>query len=348
MGSVISLFSLLIIYQVDDSFSDPAISTKKDLLLKASEAITIAEKMHPKKEVTETEYEIEHGKLYFTVAFDDEETEVKVDLLTGETHVPEKEEGIMGMFTDDFDEMVGWVALLVFTLAASLCIYVANKTLEPISINLRKQRQFVSGAAHELRNPLAALHSRIESILRSTEPELKENVLEDLLLETKHLIALSEGLLSLEKGELRTANIKTQSIKTSANHIISRLENYAKDKNITIQNDIGNDSIAIDTEDLQTILYNLLHNAIKFTKEGGTVKFVWANKTLTVSDTGIGIPEGDIPFIFDRFYKADISRGNEGNGLGLSLVKEIADSYGALITVSSLIGKGTTFTVSFK
>lgn len=348
IGTVISLFSLLIIYQAKNSFQDPAVSTNKDLMLSASEALVIAKNIRPGKEVRETEYEIEQGKLYFTVAFNDEVTEVKVDLLTGETYIPEGEHGIIHMLTNDFDEKVLWIALLVFMFAASLCIFVANKTLNPISLNIRKQQQFVSGAAHELRNPLAALHARIESILRSTEQELKEDVLGDLLSETKHLIALSEDLLSLEKGEFKASDVKVTSPKIYVDQVVRRLEHLAEDKHITIQRDIGTELLAIDAEDLLTILYNLLHNALKFTKNGGTVTVVWTNKTLTVSDSGIGIPKDEIPSIFDRFYKVDASRGHEGSGLGLSLVKEIAQRYGASVTVDSEVGKGTTFTVKFR
>jgi len=346
IGSVIVLFSSLIIYQANDSFSDPAVQTDEVLLLDADEATAIAQNIYTDAEITDTEYEIENGALYYTVTFEDEK-EVKVNLLTGEPNVPEEDEGLLNMITNDFDEMVGWIALLVFMLAALLSLYVANRTLDPIARNIQKQKQFVSGAAHELRNPLAALHARIESHMRSPSNELKEDVLGDLLGETKHLISVSEGLLALEKGERRTQNIQTQSFKANVERVAKRLEHFAHTKEIILERDISDETLEVDKEDLQSILYNLIHNAIKFTDNGGTVSIKWAENTLTVKDTGIGIPEAHIPYLFDRFYKGDTSRGSIGSGLGLSLVKEIAERYKAKVEVASTVGAGTTIRVTF-
>ena len=88
-----------------------------------------------------------------------------------------------------------------FLLAALASVYVANNTLAPIARNMKKQKQFIGDAAHELRNPLAALHARIESALRVGGHHIKKEVLDDLLSETKRLISLSEALLALERGE---------------------------------------------------------------------------------------------------------------------------------------------------
>ena len=347
IGSVIALFSLLIIYQANDSFSDPAVQTDELLLLNADEATGIAQKLYPDEDIEETEYEIENGTLYYTVTFEDE-NEVKVNLFTGEPYVPEQNGSLLEMVTDDFDEMVGWIALLVFIFAATLCVHVANRTLDPIANNIRKQKQFISGAAHELRNPLAALHSRIESVLRSPQKELKEEVLGDLLSETKHLITVSEDLLALERGEHKTPVLKAQSLQEIAGVVIKRLKHFGDTKNISLETDIDAETLYADRDDIEALFYNLVHNAIKFTPEHGKVNIAWANKTLTVIDTGIGIPKDAIPHVFDRFYKGDMSRKSMGSGLGLSLVKEIVDRYKATITVESVGGHGTTVTVKFK
>ena len=346
VGSVIVLFSVLIVYQSRDSFSDPSVRVGKDIVVTRADAEAIVRELRPAGDIGETEYEIENNRLYYTLTFTDE-SEIKVDLFTGEAYIPEDDTGFFMNLSDDFEEKVVWIGLLVFLLSATLSVYVINKTLDPIARNIQKQKQFVSGAAHELRNPLSALHARIESALLSDEPELKKEVLEDLLGETKRLIAVSEGLLSLERGELRVRNIVTLSPEKSISRTIQRLEPIRDRKNITIEKSADATLVSLDEEDLESLLYNLLHNAIKFTSGGGTVRVLWSQGTLTVSDTGKGIPNESLPYIFDRFYKADASRTNEGSGLGLSLVKDIVERYKATIDVSSTVDVGTTVSIRF-
>ena len=346
IAGVVTLFSLLIIYQVNDSFSRPTVVTAQNTVTHASEAIKKAELLAPHKEIVKTEYEIVNGVLYFTTSFVDGR-EVKVDLLTGESLIPEENSGIWAFMTKDFDRAVGWIGVGVFLLAGLLSIFVANQTLAPISRNMRKQKEFVSGAAHELRNPLAALHARIESTLRVNGGEVSREVLEDLLSETKRLIGLSEALLSFEKEGGKKKNIRPQSVLDSSTVVLAQVAHMTQEKHITLETDVSKETLAIDSKDLQMILYNLIQNAIKFTPPNGTVSIFWNDKTLRVSDTGSGIPQENIPYIFDRFYKVDSARSSEGSGLGLALVKECVETYGGTIRVESVLGKGTTFTVVF-
>lgn len=347
IGVVIVLFALLIIHQANDSFSDPSIQTSDEVSIRASDAMNIAQKRYPHKNVTGTEYEIENQALYFTTVFEDQ-TEVKVNLLTGETYVPEETARMISHLFDDFEEMVVWIGLSVFLLAGTLCVYIANKTLAPIVKNMQQQKQFVSDAAHELRNPLSALHARIESVLSTYKTVVEKEVLTDLLSETKRLIAISEHLLSLEKAELPQTEACKQSMQDSVTAVISQLQHNAQEKGVSLRSDIEEGKLRITASDLETILYNLLHNAIKFTPQGGTVTVHYRQKILIISDTGIGMEASHIPYIFDRFYKADMSRTHEGNGLGLSLVKTLLEKYGATIAVTSRDNTGSTFTITFK
>ncbi len=347
VGGVIILFSLLIIYQANDSFSDPAVPTDEEIKISVSEAKNIAETLYPNKEIIGTEYEIERGVLYFTMAFADE-SEVKVNLLTGTIAPPRVEDNVLASFVDDFEEKVGWIALIVFMLASFLCTFIVQRNLSPIAENIRLHKQFVSDVAHELRNPLAALHARIESVVRTNVANEKSEVLTDLLAETKHLIVMSESLLAFEKNEKKAKQIAPQSVAHCVDSVLRRLEQLQKGKQITVQTNIDSKELMIDRGDLETILYNLLHNAFKFTLPSGVITIVWANHMLSISDTGIGIAKEDIVHIFDRFYKADSSRTEEGNGLGLSLVKEISERYNAKIKVSSTLGKGSLITIQFK
>jgi signal transduction histidine kinase len=131
--------------------------------------------------------------------------------------------------------------------------------------------------------------------------------------------------------------------------ILSRLKSNIIEKKIEIKKSIDANHLFIDKLDLELIIYNLLHNAIKFSNIGGVVTIKWHNKILSIHDNGIGISADKIPFIFDRFYKSDDSRNTSGSGsgLGLSIVKEILVRYKVDIKVKSEVKKGTEFVITF-
>lgn len=172
-------------------------------------------------------------------------------------------------------------------------------------------------------------------------------MVQELLLETQRLILLSEGLLSLEKAEVQAVKVEDVAVMPVVESLMVRLAEFAKKKDLTITTEIKTDTVRIDPRDLEIILFNLLHNAIKFTPENGKVHIAWDGKSLTVSDTGIGISKENSEHIFDRFYKVDTSRGGEGSGLGLALVKAVVEKNSGKIQVNSTEGKGTTFVVTF-
>jgi|CXWL01.1.fsa_nt_gi signal transduction histidine kinase len=342
VASVIVLFSFLVIRQADDARSSA--SADRPFVITTEEALLRTEALMPGVEVTDTEYEIEDNDLYLTVEFQGDR-DVKANLFTGTIALDTGSETLLEILTDDFDEMVLWIGISVFLLAALLSHYVANRTMQPIANNIRKQKQFVSGAAHELRNPLAALHSRIEAALRSREHENSYNVLRDLLAETKRLIALSEELLLIERDEQRTRDPQLCLVKKSVTAVIDRLTPVMKEKKIDVREDIADAPLRIDPHDLETVLYNLLHNAVKFSEKNTTVRIMWKKGILSVSDQGPGISENHVPHLFERFYKAETN--TEGTGLGLSLVHDVVKRYGGSIRVESSVGKGTTFFVTF-
>jgi two-component system sensor histidine kinase CiaH len=284
--------------------------------------------------------------LYFTIEFEDER-DVKVDLFSGEKKViNEEDENIITLLTDDFEEIVVWIAQLVFILAGLGSVFVANKTLVPVKRGIEKQKRFVSDAAHELRNPLAAIHSSLEAELRQSD----NKVLENILFETKKLINISEDLLDLEKVESNKSNkLFETDISDIVESVLSRLKKSIEEKKLDLNVDIEKSFVDIEESDLEKIIYNLVHNAIKFTGENGKINISYRDNVLEVSDTGIGIKEENIEKIFDRFYQEDSSRdtNKEGSGLGLSLVQEIVNSYGGTINVRSDLGEGSTFKIIF-
>lgn len=343
IASVIVLFSYLVIRQADDA--EHTASTGEPLVLSAEEVEAKARVFMKGKEITDAEYEIEHGALLYTVEFEGDE-DVKGNLFTGEVTIDESKERSIETLTDDFEEIVVWIGLAVFLLAGLLSSYVAGQTLAPILKNIEKQKQFVSGAAHELRNPLAALHSRIEGALRGARHEAGREVLQDLLQETKRLIQLSEELLVIERDEERKRDIRACSVEKSIEVVLARLAPLINERQVSVEQDVELAPLRIDSRDLETVLYNLLHNAVKFSPTGGILRVSWKNGMLKVADEGPGIAPEHQSRMFDRFYK--VHPEAEGSGLGLALVRDIITRYSGTIEVGSVRSRGAELVATFR
>jgi heavy metal sensor kinase len=217
-------------------------------------------------------------------------------------------------------------------------------------------KQFSAAMAHELRTPLAAMRGDIElSLAHPALPLEYRRVMTSQLEEIERLSRLISQLLTLaqaDAGEIPLAHGPVDVAALSA-AVVSALEPVAEEKGLSLVCECSGETIiAGDQGWIQRLLLNLLDNAIKFTPAGGTVTVVVApaggSARLTVRDTGIGIPADALPHVFERFYRGDPARSSrvKGVGLGLSLVKWIADRHGASIDVDSQIGQGSTFTVT--
>ncbi|AZR73132.1 hypothetical protein BBF96_06875 [Anoxybacter fermentans] len=219
--------------------------------------------------------------------------------------------------------------------------------------NLR--RKMTSDLAHELRNPLMSIQSYIEGMLDKVI-EADEAHLTDLHEEVQRLTRLIDNLQKLAHLEAK------RQVYPTLVRLVTEFEPYFKrikleyDKkgvelNWTVENLEGN----LDKFIVKEILQNLLDNALKYTPEGGQVscsmKKVEKNGIIglqiTVKDTGIGIDEKDLPYIFERFYRADPSRARQtgGTGIGLAIIKELVELVAGSIDVKSKLGEGTVFTV---
>jgi two-component system phosphate regulon sensor histidine kinase PhoR len=139
-------------------------------------------------------------------------------------------------------------------------------------------------------------------------------------------------------------------LKAVAEECKDRLSQQAEKRGIRIT--VSGESTVIkgSRTELGELVYNLVDNAIKYNRENGNIEIETADKMLTVTDTGIGIPQESISRIFERFYRIDKSRSRAkgGTGLGLSIVQHIAQHHGAQINVESTVGVGTSITVTFK
>lgn len=229
----------------------------------------------------------------------------------------------------------------------------ARRTLYPIEEALESQSQFSSDAAHELKTPLAVMQSEIEVGLRSTAATKKsyQQLLESNLDEVHRMRMLTDRLLILANNQsLETEPVDVEAIGVEA---LNRSIPLALSKKITIENNIASAKVIADTESLTDVLTILIDNAIKYSPEKSTI-YLEQNVTdkfvqLHVGDEGAGIDKNDIQYIFDRFYRADTSRSKlnvPGYGLGLSIAKRLITEQGGTITVSSKVGKGSSFTIS--
>lgn len=220
----------------------------------------------------------------------------------------------------------------------------------------KMKNDFVSNISHELRTPLASIIGFSETIASDPDmpDELKKEFNNTILNEGKRLARLINDILDMSKfegGDIDIVKIKFNVI-LMLHEVIETHVKIAQAKNINLSWELPEEEIFIvaDKERISQIIGRLLNNAIKFTNGKGRIKVIAKNLfneiEIIISDTGIGIPEKDLPYIFQKFYRVN-RPGTEipGTGLGLVFVKQIIDLHQGLITVQSEIGKGTTFAI---
>ena len=220
------------------------------------------------------------------------------------------------------------------------------------------RRNFVTMVSHELRAPLSAVQQNLMVIMEGLVGEVPEKVQEILFRmkeRIKGLISLISDWLDLsriESGEMVT-EMEDADIKAVLCEVVDLLRSLADEKKVSVSytGPAEYPSIRGNRETLFMLFTNLVHNGIKYNKEGGEVHVVLEaeeNGTkVTVSDTGVGIPEESLPLIFEQFYRVKDGRQIVGSGLGLSIVKKIVEAHSGTIGVESEVGKGTAFIVHF-
>jgi signal transduction histidine kinase len=243
----------------------------------------------------------------------------------------------------------------IFAASTAAGYFLAGKTLKPIQDMVDDQNRFISDASHELRTPLTCLKSEIEVNLRDKKLTLKDakNTLKSNLEEVNNLQNLSNYLLKLNRfNHNLNLELKPISLLTIIDSAIKKVSPIAKDKNIKIINSTADLYVRGDSISLIEALVILLDNAIKYSSKNTEIKINLQDRSgilsLNIKDQGIGISEGDLPHIFDRFYRADNARTKNqsgGYGLGLSIAKKIIEAHHGRIEVESKLGQGTKFTI---
>jgi two-component system phosphate regulon sensor histidine kinase PhoR len=211
----------------------------------------------------------------------------------------------------------------------------------------------VSNIAHEFRTPITSIKLLADALLQgaANDPKVSSDFLRKIDIESgkleqmtndlNELSLIESGALTMEKGAADIGRLVKQTVE--------RLKAQAERKSIAIEINLeaGMPHPVIDRSGIESVLVNLIHNAIKYTDSGGRINVEAAKNgdaiLISVADTGSGIPEDELPRIFERFYKVDRSRNSEGSGLGLAISKHIIVSHGGKIWVNSAEGKGSTF-----
>lgn len=241
----------------------------------------------------------------------------------------------------------------ILMISAGLSYFLAGTTLRPIQKSLLLQKQFLSDASHELRTPLAVLKTNMEVSLDNPKKisQKEEKNITSNLEEVNKMTNLVNELLLLSRLDNQPTIHKTEiSLTNLLTNVSKRFMSYAKSHQVKLQVDLPTKPLLVigDGGALFSAFSNVVKNAIDYNKKGGKVLLL-AEPTdghirVTVTDTGIGMPKGQLPFIFNRFYRVDKSRTGkiEGSGLGLSIVQAVIYEHQGRIEVDSGEGKGTT------
>ena len=228
-----------------------------------------------------------------------------------------------------------------------------NSLLDRLHQSFPRERQFIADVAHELKTPLTTARSGIEVALSKPRSVASyRRVLIDALTDTKQLATTLENILDLARAQSDSASMSSQRFNLS--QVLAELVQIArklgKYKMITIKESVtGNVTLTGDREKLFRALLSVIDNAVKYTKTSGKVTiFLTRHRslaTISIQDTGIGIPREDLSRIFERFFRGTKTGKTSGAGLGLAIAKSIIKAHAGSITVESTRNKGTTVTI---
>lgn len=221
-------------------------------------------------------------------------------------------------------------------------------------LELDKQKtEFFQNVSHEFRTPLTLTIGPLESAVAQAEGlSYDQSVI--ALRNSRRLLRLVNQLLDLQRLDagLMQPKFRPCNLLEFVSQVVDSFDSYCEKKQISLLPHLEDcPPVYLDLEKFDKVLYNLLSNAIKFTEAGGKIEIILRQEgdhcLMQIKDTGIGIRPDQIPHLFDRFRQADgsASRSHEGSGLGLSLVKELVEMHGGQVTVESIYGEGTTFSV---
>jgi two-component system sensor histidine kinase MprB len=209
----------------------------------------------------------------------------------------------------------------------------------------RAQRQLVADASHELRTPLTSLRTNIEVLAgeRVLPAEERQRLLSDVIEQVGEMTTLIAELIELARAEQQTAEpeeVRLDLLATEA------LERARRDRSgVTFTADIEEAIVRGVPATIERAIANLLDNAAKWSPPGGEVRLEVREGEVIVRDHGPGISDEDLPYVFDRFYRARSARGLPGSGLGLAIVRQVAEAHGGEVVAEHAAGGGTVMTL---
>lgn len=248
----------------------------------------------------------------------------------------------LGVLTHTFNDMAGQL----------------ETTLDSLKKSETMRREFVANVSHELRTPITSIRSYAETLQEGTgiAPETQNEFLDVIVGESDRMTKIVQDLLTLSRFDAGSVefNFDSFSIERSIynvyNTMLLEAQKCSHSFTVNIKNELP--EIVGDKTRIEQVLINMISNAIKYTRDGGsiTITAMHKNKKVTVSvkDNGIGIPEDDLPKVLDRFYRVDKARSREsgGTGLGLSIANEIVTRHQGKLELTSRQGRGTTISVT--
>ena len=239
------------------------------------------------------------------------------------------------------------------TVELQLLITSINHLAESLETLEKLRKQLTEDVAHELRTPITILQSYLEAMTEGIWDASQERLQScyDEVVRIGTLVGELENLAKLENDNLKLDK-QRMNLRTVIEQVVSTFEAESMNKKLTIDIEGSNTELYADHSRIKQVIVNLLSNAIKYSREGCSITIeMFEHKDIngfSVKDNGIGIPQEELPYIFERFYRADKSRNRTtgGSGIGLTIVKSIIQAHGGRVTVESKLGEGSIFTVS--
>jgi two-component system sensor histidine kinase MprB len=216
-----------------------------------------------------------------------------------------------------------------------------NTMLAALEESTRAQRQLVADASHELRTPLTSVRTNIEVLAgdRMLPPEERARLLSDVVEQLEEMTTLIAELIELARAEQLVVEPQDIRLDLLVADVVERARRNRPE--VAYSADLEPVTVAGVPATIERAVGNLLDNAAKWSPAGAEVEVVLRDGRLTVRDHGPGIADEDLPYVFDRFYRARAARGMPGSGLGLAIVRQIAESHGGEVVAEQAEGGGT-------
>ncbi len=234
---------------------------------------------------------------------------------------------------------IGIYGSLAFLILFLFSFLLAKLFLKPMRDSIMLLDRFIKDTTHELNTPLSAILANIEMMDKDVMIEKNRKKLDRITIAAKTVSTLYEDLTYLTLEHERENEDEELDLRKIIIERIDYFESLSRSRQITIRRDLQEEQFMMDRKKFIRIVDNLISNAIKYNRRGGSIEIILSRGKLVIKDSGIGIDEEKIPYIFDRYLRFNSSEG--GFGVGLSIVKKIMDEYAMHIEVDSTLGRGT-------